>query len=153
MRRAGLGKVPGMPNDKKLDRDRLPSTLERSPEKAQRTFLETLESAEDTYDGDEERAHRAAYAAVKHSYEKVGDHWESKDHRGPSDPQAQQRGDSALQRPRETHEGVDANATKSHLMDIARELDITGRSKMTKPELVEAIEHANRRETARARSS
>ena len=141
-----------MPKDTERDRDRLPSTLERSPEKAQRTFLETLESAEDTYEGDESRAHRAAYAAVKHSYEKVGDHWEPKQEKGPSDPQAEQHGDAALNRPRETHEGVDANASKAHLMDIARELDITGRSKMRKAELVEAIEHANRRETARARA-
>jgi hypothetical protein len=30
----------------------LPSTLQRSPAKAQRTFAKTLESAEETYDGD-----------------------------------------------------------------------------------------------------
>jgi cation transport regulator ChaB len=152
MPRPAVGKIRGMPNDKKLDRDRLPSTLERSPDKAQRTFLETLDSAEETYDGDESRAHRTAYAAVKHSYEKVGDHWEPKERRGPSDAQAERGGGAARDEPRATHEGVDANASKSHLLDIARELDITGRSKMKKSELVEAIEHANRRETARARN-
>jgi cation transport regulator ChaB len=141
-----------MPNDTKLDRERLPSTLKRSPEKAQRTYLETLESAEKTYDGDEERAHRAAFAAVKHSFEKVGDHWEPKEHKGPSDTRAERGGQAALAGRGETHEGVDANASKSHLLDVARKLDIPGRSKMSKDELVDAIERANRRETARARS-
>ncbi|MBV8951107.1 MAG: ChaB family protein [Actinobacteria bacterium] len=141
-----------MPNDNRSDRDRLPSTLERSPEKAQRTYLETLESAERTYDGDEERAHRAAFAAVKHSFEKVGDHWEPKEHRGPSDAQAARGGNTARDGGGETAQGVDANASKSHLLDVARRLEIPGRSKMSKDELVEAIERANRRETARARS-
>lgn len=58
----------------------LPGTIRRSPAKAQRTYRKTLESALDTYDGDEERAHRTALAALKHSFEKVGDHWEPKDH-------------------------------------------------------------------------
>jgi cation transport regulator ChaB len=141
-----------MPNDTRSDRERLPSTLRRSPAKAQRTYLETLESAEKTYDGDEERAHRAAFAAVKHSFEKVGDRWEPKDRRGPSDKQAARGGRPARDGRGETHEGVDANASKSHLLEVARKLDIPGRSKMTKDELVEAIERANRRETARARS-
>jgi cation transport regulator ChaB len=141
-----------MPNDK-LDRERLPSTLARSPEKAQRTYLETLESAEKTYGGDEERAHRAAFAAVKHSFEKVGDHWEPKDHKGPSDSQAERGGQAARAGTGETHEGVDANASKAHLLDVARRLDIPGRSKMSKDELVDAIERANRRETARARAN
>lgn len=140
-----------MPNDDKSSRERLPSTLERSPEKAQRTYLETLESAEKTYDGDEERAHRAAFAAVKHSFEKVGDHWEPKEHRGPSDAQAARGGSAARDGRGDTAEGVDANASKSHLLDVARRLDVPGRSKMSKDELVEAIERANRRETARAR--
>src|SRR3712207_9155881 len=70
-----------------IDRDDLPSTLKRSPAKAQRTYAETLESAEETYD-DTSRAHRTAWSAVKHSFAKVGDHWEPKDERGPSDSQA-----------------------------------------------------------------
>ena len=41
--------------------------------------------------------------------------------------------------------GVDANATKSHLLEIARRLDVHGRSRMTKAELVDAIGKANRR--------
>jgi hypothetical protein len=48
--------------------------------------------------------------------------------------------------------GVDANATKKHLMDVAKRLDIRGRSRMTKDELIDAIQRANDRETARARS-
>ena len=130
----------------------IPSTLQRSPAKARRTYVQTLESAESQYDGDEARAHRVAYASLKHSYEKVGDHWEPKESKGPSDAQSEQTGDAARDRPKPTAEGVDANASKAHLLDVARRLDVKGRSKMNKDELVEAIMRANRRETARARS-
>ncbi|MBV8643310.1 MAG: ChaB family protein [Candidatus Eremiobacteraeota bacterium] len=57
----------------------LPSTLERSPKKAQDRYEATLEHAEQEYGGDEARAHRVAWAAVKHGFEKVGDHWEPKE--------------------------------------------------------------------------
>ena len=56
----------------------LPSTLKRSPAKAQRTFAKAHDSAADEY-GDERRANQVAWAAVKHSFEKVGDHWEKKE--------------------------------------------------------------------------
>jgi hypothetical protein len=46
---------------------------------------------------------------------------------------------------------VDANASKAHLMEVARRLDIRGRSRMTKPELVDAIQRANDRSSRRAR--
>jgi cation transport regulator ChaB len=62
----------------------LPSTLERSPAKVRRTYEETLDNALREY-GDEERAHRTAWAAVKHIAEKKGDHWELKDEPGQSD--------------------------------------------------------------------
>ena len=126
--------------------DEIPSTLERSDEKAQRTFAKAHDSAAEEY-GDEERANRVAWAAVKHTHEKVGDHWEPKDHTGPSDPQAE----GGAGTDRETYGGVDANATKEHLMDLARRLDVHGRSSMTKDELVEAVRKANDRETAAAR--
>lgn len=129
----------------------LPSTLERSPEKAQNTFAETLASAEDTYSGDERAAHRVAYGALKHSFEKVGDHWEPKAERGPSDRQAARHGAAKRDHPVDTAGGVDANASKAHLVDLARRLDVRGRSSMTKAELVTAIEKANDRATARAR--
>ncbi|WP_210441414.1 ChaB family protein [Nocardioides xinjiangensis] len=128
----------------------LPSTLERSPKKAQRTWIEAHDSAVEEY-GEGERAHRTAFAALKHSFEKVGDHWEAKDEKGPSDKQAAKSG-AAARKGGKTSEGVDANATKAHLMDLARELDVTGRSRMTKDELVEAIKKANRRETRKSRS-
>jgi cation transport regulator ChaB len=126
--------------------DEIPSTLQRSDEKAQRTFAKAHDAAADEY-GDEQRANRVAWAAVKHTHEKVGDHWEPKDHKGPSDPQAEGGADTD----RQTKGGVDANATKDHLMDVARELDVSGRSSMTKDELVEAIQKANDKATADAR--
>ena len=131
-------------------KDEMPSTLERSPKKAQRTWEKTHDSAVDQY-GEGERAHRTAFAAVKHSFEKVGDHWEPKDEKGPSDKQAEKSGEAA-RKGGKTAEGVDANATKKHLMDVARRLDVEGRSKMNKDELVEAIKKANARETRRARN-
>jgi cation transport regulator ChaB len=72
-----------------VERSELPSTLQRSEEKAQRTFAEAHDAALEQYDGDEQRAYRVAYAALKHSYEKVGDHWEPKARRGPSDERAE----------------------------------------------------------------
>jgi hypothetical protein len=47
--------------------------------------------------------------------------------------------------------GVDANASKKHLYEVAQRLDIEGRSSMTKDELVTAIARANDRSSARAR--
>ncbi len=134
-----------MPGEKEL-----PSTLERSPAKARRTWIEAHDAAVEEY-GEGERAHRTAYAALKHSFEKVGDHWEPKDGKGPSDKQAARSGGPA-RRGGETAGGVDANASKSHLADIAKRLDISGRSRMTKDELVDAIQKANARETRASRS-
>ncbi|WP_114560376.1 ChaB family protein [Desertihabitans aurantiacus] len=126
--------------------DELPSTLRRSGDKAQRTFAKAHDSAAEEYD-DERRAHQVGYAALKHTHHKVGDHWEPKDEPGPSDAQAEGGRDTD----RETAGGVDANATKDELMDVARRLDVSGRSDMTKDELVEAIQKANDRSTRKAR--
>jgi hypothetical protein len=82
---------------------------------------------------------------VKRGFEKVGDHWERKDQKGPSDEAAETRG-----RGGRTAGGVDANASKSHLYDVAKRLDVPGRSSMSKGELVEAIQKANARETRRS---
>ena len=123
-----------------LSKEDLPGTLQRSPRKAQRTYAETLESAEETYDGDEARAHRTAWSAVKHSFEKKGDHWEPKDEKGPSDPQAAQRGAAARDRPRQTFGGVDVKgSTKEELYERAKRAGVKGRSKMSKRELAEAV--------------
>jgi cation transport regulator ChaB len=127
----------------------LPDTIKRSDAKAQRTFAKAHDSAVEEY-GEGERAHRTAFAALKHSFEKVGDHWEAKDEKGPSDRQAEKSG-AAARRGGDTDEGVDANASKKHLMELARELDVPGRSTMDKRELVEAIKKANRRATAKSR--
>jgi hypothetical protein len=128
-------------------RDDLPSTLLRSPRKAQDTWVAAHDSALNTY-GPGRRAQQTAYSALKHSFEKVGDHWEPKGRRGPSDEQAAR---GAGQSTRRTHGGVDANASKRHLYQRARELDVPGRSTMSKEELVEALRKANNRRTAAAR--
>jgi cation transport regulator ChaB len=125
----------------------LPSTLQKSPEKAQRTFAKVHDAAAEQY-GEGERAHRTAFSAVKHSFEKVGDHWEPKAEKGPSDDRAESGGPSPAG---ESAEGVDANASKKHLMDIARRLEVKGRSTMNKDDLVRAIMKANRRISARNR--
>ncbi|MEV4756515.1 ChaB family protein [Micromonospora sp. NPDC049559] len=128
-------------------REVLPSTLRRSPDKAQRTWAKTHDSAVETY-GEGERAHRTAFAAVKNQFEKVGDHWESKGRKGPSDEQAAGGGP---ERRAPTAGGVDANAPKEHLLGVAKKLDVKGRSRMNKAELVSAIQKANNRKTAEAR--
>src|SRR3954454_23754328 len=128
----------------------LPSTLERSPEKVQRTYAETLDSAHETYDS-EERAHRAAWASVKHVAEKRGDHWEPKDEYGPSDPQAARSGRQARERPGRSYGGVDAGKSRDELYEQAKEAGIEGRSNMNKGELADALRKANDRATAKAR--
>jgi cation transport regulator ChaB len=131
-------------------RQELPSTLERSPKKAQDTWVAAHDSAVEEY-GEGERAHRTAFSALKHSFEKVGDHWEPKKKKGPSDKQAAKSGAKA-RKGGKTAEGVDANASKAHLYEVATRLGVTGRSKMTTDELVEAIQKANAKETRKSRS-
>src|SRR3954451_24168727 len=128
--------------------DEIPSTLQRSDEKAQRTFAKAHDSAASEY-GDEQRANQVAWAAVKHSFEKVGDHWEKKagGKKGPSDAQAA----GGRNTDRKTAGGVDANATKEHLLELAKKLDVSGRSSMKKKQLVEAIQKANNKKTSSAR--
>ena len=117
----------------------LPGTLKRSPRKAQETWAKTHDSAVETY-GEGERAHRTAFSALKHSFEKVGDHWEAKDEKGPSDPQAAKSGKTARAGKAETFGGVDYRGnTKQELYERARALGIQGRSKMDKKELARAI--------------
>ena len=128
----------------------LPSTLERSPKKAQRTWIKAHDSAVEEY-GEGERAHRTAFSALKHGYEKVGDHWEAKEEKGPSDKQAEKGGASARRSGDSTAGGVDANASKKHLMELARKHDVPGRSKMTKDELVQALQRQNDKKTRKAR--
>jgi cation transport regulator ChaB len=129
----------------------LPSTLKRSPKKVQDTYAETLDSAHETYDS-EERAHRAAWASVKHVAEKRGEHWEPKDEYGPSDPQAAQSGRQARDNPRRSYGGVDAGKSRDELYEQAKEAGIEGRSNMNKAELADALRKANDRATAKARS-
>src|ERR671923_2380813 len=108
-----------MPRTTRSSGEDVPQTLKRSPAKAQRTWKETHDSAVETY-GEGERSHRTAFAALKHSFEKVGDRWEPKGRKGPSDPQAA-GGGPARRAP--TAAGVDANAPKAHLMEVAKKLD------------------------------
>ena len=129
------------------DFEDLPSTIQRSPKSARDTFAAAKESAEETY-GSGERASRTAYSALKHKHEKVGDHWEPKESSGPSDSRAESGGADP---DGETAGGVDANASKEHLDERAKQLGVEGRSDMTKDELVEGIRKANDRATRRAR--
>ncbi|GAA3891017.1 ChaB family protein [Streptomyces sedi] len=127
----------------------MPSTLERSPESAQRTWVKAHDNALKEY-GRGQRAQRVAYGALKHTHEKVGDHWERKERgrKAPSDPQSA--------RPRQvggrSGQGVDEKDTKAHLYEMARRLDVPGRSRMDRRELLGAVKAANRRATRRARS-
>jgi cation transport regulator ChaB len=115
----------------------LPSTLRRSPEKAQRTWAKAHDNAVEQY-GDGERAHRVAYAALKHSYERRGDRWRPKDGKGPSDPRS--KSPRARYNVGRTYGGVDVEGnSKQELMERARKLGLEGRSRMNKGELAEAI--------------
>ena len=129
-----------MPKTNKQGRPKeseLPGTLKRSPKKAQKTFAKAHDSAADQY-GDGERAHRVAFSALKHTHEKVGDHWEPKDEKGPSDPRA--KNPRARENEGKTYGGVDFYGnSKKDLYERAQKLGIKGRSSMSKEELAEAI--------------
>ncbi len=123
----------------KVRKGELPDTLKRSGSKAQRTFAKTHDAAVEEY-GEGERAHRTAYASLKHTHEKIGDHWEPKDENGPSDPRSKKTTAQKRRGEGETFGGVDVEQnTKADLYERARQLGVDGRSKMTKRELARAI--------------
>lgn len=133
--------------------DELPSTVQRSSEKAKRTWAKAHDSAVQTY-GEGERAHRTAYAALKHTHRKVGDHWEAKDEAGPSDERAARGAPRGGGEPGGASAGgVDANASKDDLYEQARRLGVSGRSSMNKDELVDALRKASERQTRQAREN
>ncbi len=119
-------------------KNELPGTLRRSPAKARRTWAKTHDSAVKTY-GEGERARRTAFASLKHSFEKVGDHWEAKKHKGPSDPQAA-RGGAEARKGGTTFGGVDVlGNSRKKLYERAKALAVRGRSSMSKEDLSRAI--------------
>jgi cation transport regulator ChaB len=129
--------MPKTTRSGKAKKSELPSTIQRSPAKAQRTWAKAHDSAAEQY-GDAERAHRVAYSALKHGFEKRGDHWEPKERKGPSDPRS--KSPRARYDEGKTYGGVDVEGnSKQELMDRARKLGVEGRSRMTKGELAEAI--------------
>jgi cation transport regulator ChaB len=117
----------------------LPSTLRRSPKKAQRTFAKAHDAAVEQY-GEGERAHRTAYAALKQSHKKVGGRWVPKNGTGPSDPRSKKPGRAKRQGKGETFGGVDfEGSSKDELYEQAKEAGISGRSQMSKKELARAL--------------
>src|SRR5215216_62853 len=120
-----------MPKSAKNRDEDLPGTLQRSPAKARRTYREAHDSAVETY-GEGERAHRTAFSALKHSFEKVGDRWQPKKRKGPSDPQAA-KGGAAARKGGKTFGGVDVRGnSRPKLYERAKSLGIRGRSSMSK---------------------
>lgn len=55
----------------------LPATLQRSSQAAQDIFIKARESAVQAY-GEGDQADKAAFAALKQTFEKCGDHWIAK---------------------------------------------------------------------------
>jgi cation transport regulator ChaB len=130
-----------MPIKSKQD---LPSTIQRSDEHAQEIYTSAHDSAVETY-GEGERAHRTAFAALKHQYRKSGDRWVRKETKGPSDPQAARSTSSrpsSRQRPRATAGGAEVPLDEWRRPELylrAQQLDIKGRSNLNKKELVQAV--------------
>jgi cation transport regulator ChaB len=104
------------------DRTEIPSTIMRSDAHAQHLWKKAHDSAVGTY-GEGGRAHRVAFAALKHEYEKQGDRWVRKAHKGPSDPQAA-RGPTTRRKstdePRAPTAGGKVAKTDSEARDKAR---------------------------------
>jgi len=141
--------MPKMNREGTPRQSELPSTLKKSSPKAQRTFAKSHDAAAEEY-GEGERAHRVAYASLKHSFEKVDDRWVPKRRKGPSDAQDAKTGAPA-RRGGPTAGGVDVlGHTREQLVERARRLDITGRHRMNKEELGRAIA---RKQGSRSRSA
>src|SRR5436305_8097439 len=105
--------MPKMTSQNTPKRSELPDTLKRSPAKAQRTFAKAHDQAVEQY-GEGERAHRTAYAALKHSFERVGDRWVPKKENGPSDPRSKKTTAQKRRGEGETYGGVDAEGNTKH---------------------------------------
>ena len=108
------------------------------PSKPTRTY----DSAIEQYD-DEQRAHQVAFASLKHTHERFGDHWEPKDEYGPSDARAEGGRDTGA---------PDGRRCQRQRIEKAplRTRDPAGRgrpSTMTKDELVSALQKANDRKS------
>jgi cation transport regulator ChaB len=132
--------MPKMASGSRVKQSELPSTLQRSSAKAQRTFAKAHDRAVEQY-GEGERAHRTAIAALKHTHEKKGDRWVAKAQKGPSDPRSKQPTTAAKRAGKgETFGGVDVEGnTKQELYERARHLGVEGRSKMSKHQLAREI--------------
>ena len=151
-----------MPKDRKgrersaASDDEMPSTVARSDAKARRTWKEVHDNAVEQY-GEGERAHRTAFAALKHTYEKEGDRWVPKEEKGASDPRSEQSTADARAGKGETYGGIDYYGhTKKEFEQRAKGLGITGYSRMRKDELVKKIaqrEHAQEGKERRKRKA
>src|SRR5207253_1101780 len=125
--------MPILTRDGRVNQSELPSTLKKSPAKAQRTFAKAHDNAAKQY-GEGERAHRTAFDALKYTFEKVGDRWVPKKHKGPSDAQAAKRGPAARRGGR-TAGGVDVfGHTREQLLARAKRAGVVGRHRMNKQE-------------------
>jgi hypothetical protein len=130
----------------------LPSTLQRSPAKAQRTYAKTLKSAEAEY-GRGARASRTAIAALKHGFEKVGDHWEPKREGGPSDPRAKQSSSAKRSNKGETFGGIDVEGhSKAQLQRRAESLGAEAPKSSRKSDIARAIDRKQRQMSRSAKS-
>jgi cation transport regulator ChaB len=136
-KRTEVGSMPKTTSGGQPKQGELPGTLKRSSKQAQRTFAKAHDSAAEQY-GDAERAHRVAYSALKHGFERKGDRWVEKDEKGPSDPRAKHP--RARENRGKTYGGVDVEGnSKEELYQRAKKLGVAGRSRMSKGELAEAI--------------
>ena len=132
--------MPKMASGKRVKQTELPETLQKSSAKAQRTFAKAHDAAAAQY-GEGERAHRTAFAALKHTHEKKGGRWVAKDEKGPSDPRSKQGSTAAKRAGRgETFGGIDVeHNSKRELYERARRAGVEARSKMSKHELARAL--------------
>ena len=132
--------MPKMAAGDRPKKSELPSTLQKSSAKAQRTFAKAHDRAVEQY-GEGERAHRTAFAALKHTHEKKGGRWVAKEKKGPSDPRSRQPTSAAKRAGKgETFGGIDVEGnTKRELYERARRLGVEGRARMSKHELARSI--------------
>jgi hypothetical protein len=118
--------------------------FQKSGRRAQESYAKALDSAIQTY-GAGDRARRSAIASVSRTFQRLGDRWVPRSPQSARTAQATRRSASSANSSRPTQSGnIDMKSTKDNLMNAARRMQIPGRSRMNKPELVAALRKANR---------
>lgn len=129
-------------------RTEVPDAIRHPLNKAQEIWTRAQHTAVAAY-GEGQRAYRIARTALKEALATVGEQREREQDRGASALHRAPR--SQGQQATRPAARVGTDTTKAHLMEVAKQLEVPGRSRMSKGELIEAIEQTSSRSMRKPR--